>query len=142
MGDINLNHCIQVDSWRSLHAFISSILSLHPASGIRDPVSLDKLEPDCPNGIVDKILYSELFDAICAAVVSQQWWLFEVSGHWISTFVKLCRLRPHYLTWKKLIRVVEDANKLGKENEWLSTLLYQLRNVLYEHKSDDLEEEP
>ncbi|KAG6884963.1 hypothetical protein C0995_009714 [Termitomyces sp. Mi166 len=163
IGDID-NRRLQVDSWRSLYAFVGSSISLHPTTGIKDldvtisyPTSVDSsstslhpatgtkelgvpIEFSHPaDDVVDEIIRSELFETACTAIVSHQWWLFEVSGRWTSTFVKLFRLRPHDSVWKKLVKVVRDANNPG--NEGMSEILYQLKGALPRRQSDDFREE-
>ncbi|KAG6902091.1 hypothetical protein C0995_004442 [Termitomyces sp. Mi166 len=123
IGDID-NRRLQVDSWRSLFAFVDSAMSLHPATD-QEPGYL--AEALSEGNIVDKIFQSEFFETVCFAIVSHQWWLFEVSGRWTSTFVKLCRRRPHDLVWKKLIKVVRDMNE---KHKGMLEILFQLESIL------------
>ncbi|KAG6914475.1 hypothetical protein DXG01_017052 [Tephrocybe rancida] len=128
IGDID-NRRLQVDSWRSLCAFIDSSISLHPSSNIHEPRSPVSIEKDYA---VDEVFRSDLLETVCAVIASRRWWLFEVSGRWESTFVNLCKLRPHERVWKKLINVIRDTNKRGKDHEGMSDIVYQLESILNE----------
>ncbi|KAG6815932.1 hypothetical protein H0H87_010092 [Tephrocybe sp. NHM501043] len=131
IGDID-NRRLQVDSWRCFCVLVdSSILLYHTQDS----------EPGTGR-IVDEIFRSDFFETVCAATTNRKWWLFEVSGHWLITFVNLCKIRPHERAWTKLINVIRDTNEKGKEHEGMSEILYQLENILYkgaEHLSGKVE---
>ncbi|KAG6825281.1 hypothetical protein H0H92_004163 [Tricholoma furcatifolium] len=120
IGDID-NRRLQVDSWRSLWAFIDSSVSL-----------CDKLDADitAKDSIVDHIFQSDFFETVCEMVVSRRWWLLDVSGQWTSVLTKLCSLRPHEQAWNKMIKVVRETTGRGKESEGMSEIMYQLETVL------------
>ncbi|KAF8066622.1 hypothetical protein FPV67DRAFT_1198938 [Lyophyllum atratum] len=138
-GDID-NRRLQVDSWRTLCAFVNSSTALYlEGKGPTTPGT-----PGTPaKHQFDSIFESDLFETVCAVIVSRRWWLFEVSGRWVPAFVQLCKLRPHELVWRKLIKVVQDMNEKGKENEGMSEILYQLETIIQrspKRRTSDLQE--
>ncbi|KAG6820300.1 hypothetical protein H0H93_002564 [Arthromyces matolae] len=133
-GDID-NRRLQVDSWRAMHAFVDSCVTLQPAS----TPAIDYV--DSPGDrLIQEIFRSDFFETIFAAIVSNNWSLFEVSGRWTPTLVQLCQLRSRDPAWTKLLRVVQDDLR-GRESEGISDIIYQLGGVLDRPQSGDARRE-
>ncbi|KAG6839863.1 hypothetical protein C0991_010997 [Blastosporella zonata] len=124
-GDID-NRLLQVDSWRCLCSFVDSSVALHHTPDVQTP----DLGIPSKMHVVDEIFRSDFFETVCAAIAYRKWWLFEVSGRWITTLPNLCKVRPRERAWTNLINVVRETDK-GKEHGGMSEILYQLESILY-----------
>ncbi|GLB40922.1 hypothetical protein LshimejAT787_0901370 [Lyophyllum shimeji] len=122
-GDID-NRRLQVDCWRTLCAFINSSTALY----LKDR-ELARSETAAEHQL-DTIFQSDFFEIVCAVIASRRWWLFEVSGRWIPTFVTLCTLRPHETVWSKLMKVIQDMNEKDREHEGMLDILDQIEAII------------
>lgn len=114
---------LQVDSWRTLCAFINSSTALYQGG--------DPSVPAPPAQQFDAIFQSDFFETLCAVIVSRRWWLFDVSGDWVTTLVNLCHLRPQEPVWRTVVKVVRDSNEKSRDHEGMSEILYQLDAILH-----------
>lgn len=137
-GDID-NRRLQVDSWRTLCAFINTSVTMHAGRTIPDrrlPVAPPS--PSLAGSHLDSILRSDFFETLCSVIVSRRWWLFEVSGDWLPTLGNLCRLRPNESGWWSVIKFIRDVGETGQGHELLFEIMDQLEAILQKSpKADD-----
>jgi hypothetical protein len=106
---------LQIDSLRTLCAFIGSSTALHKDGSTDNRTIL--------NAQFDLVFQSEFFETLCSVVGSRRWWLFEISGHWMPSLVHLCHLRPHESVWKMVVKVFRDfAERNVGEDGYMETL--------------------
>jgi hypothetical protein len=126
-GDID-NRRLQVDSWRTLCAFINTSITMYTGGKMSDSLpAYSSSSPLLEETHLDSILQSDFFETLCSVIVSRRWWLFEVSGDWLSTLVNLCRLRPEDPGWWSVIKFIQDLGDTGQGHE---TLLFEIMDQL------------
>jgi hypothetical protein len=108
---------LQIDGLRTLCSFLDSASTLYVAA---DDYPRKKLEAH-----IDLIFSSDFFDTLCSVIASRRSWLFEVSGQWMPTLVKISYIRPHESIWRTIYIVFQKfAERNAGEDGYRETLYH------------------
>ncbi|KAF9269108.1 hypothetical protein L218DRAFT_1072754 [Marasmius fiardii PR-910] len=107
---------LQIESFRTLFTFIRNVATQHQFR-----THLQNTEE--PNAHIDTIFQSEFLEVLCSFITRRRWWLFEISGDWMPTLFRLCKLRPDEPVWATVVRVFKDfANRNFGEDGYMETI--------------------
>ncbi|KAG7094007.1 hypothetical protein E1B28_007636 [Marasmius oreades] len=125
----------QIESLRTLFTFIRNVTMQYQfQTHIQNVEEL--------NLHVDTIFQSEFFEIFCSFISKRRWWLYEISGDWMPTLFRLCKLRPAQPVWVMVVRVFREfTNQNFGEDGYMETvaLLDAMAAITNNDNSDDWE---